>query len=75
VRWSLVLFLILVETHWDHSSLKGSPAGLLDCQNSFEAIMFCARVDLEPIVADGSELNRSKKQKATANDGLITCYI
>jgi hypothetical protein len=37
--------------------------------------MFCARVDLEPIVADGSELNRSKKQKATANDGLITCYI
>jgi len=33
VRWSLVLLLKLVETHWDHPSLKGSPAGLLDCQD------------------------------------------
>ena len=33
VRWSQVLLLILVETHWDHPSLKGLPAGLLDRQD------------------------------------------
>jgi hypothetical protein len=75
VRWSLVLLLILVETHWDHPSLKGSPAGLLVCQNSFEAIMSCARVVLELIVAGGQGLIRSKKQKATPKDGLIACYV
>ncbi len=37
VRWSLVLLLILVETHWDHPSLKGSPAGLLDRYDILEA--------------------------------------
>jgi hypothetical protein len=38
VRWSLVLLLELVETHWDHPSLKGSPAGLLDRQDIIEAL-------------------------------------
>jgi len=75
VRWSLVLLLIFVETHCDHPSLKGSPAGLLDCQNSFEAIMSCARVVLELIVAGGQGLIRSKKQKAISKDGLIACYV
>jgi hypothetical protein len=37
VRWSRVLLLELVETHWDRPSLKGSPAGLLDRQDIFDA--------------------------------------
>jgi hypothetical protein len=36
--------------------------------------MFCVRVVLELIVADGQGLIRSKKQKATSKDGLIACY-
>jgi hypothetical protein len=77
------LLLIFVETHWDHPSLKESPAGLPDaklpelqvCQNSLAAIMSCARVVLEFIVAGGQGLIRSKKQKAISKDGLIACYV
>jgi hypothetical protein len=57
VRWSLVLLLKLVETHWDHPSLKGSPAGLFGCQAIIEA---CKRLApefaLELIVAGGPGL-------------------
>ncbi|HSM99161.1 MAG TPA: hypothetical protein VLS47_09130 [Gallionella sp.] len=65
----------LVETHWDHPSLKGSTTGLPVCQNSLEVIMSCARAVLALVVADGQGLIRSKKQKATAKDGLIACYV
>jgi hypothetical protein len=57
VRWSLVLLLKLIETHWDHLSPKGSPAGLLDRQDIIEA---CKRLApefvLERVVAGGPGL-------------------
>jgi len=37
--------------------------------------MSCARVVVELIIAGGQGLIRSAKQKATANDGLIACYV
>jgi hypothetical protein len=72
------LLLILVETRWDHPFTEGftrwAPGSLSDCQNSIDAIMSCARVVPERILAGSQGLIRSKKQKATSKDGLIACY-
>ena len=62
MRWSLVLLLIFVETHWDHP-LDSRISERQVCQNSLAAIMSCTRVVLELIVAGGQGTDPLEKTK------------